>query len=203
MSWKDRLLENQLVYRLWQAPFVAQKLAPMFRANDPRAFRRVLDVGCGPGTNTAHFLHTDYLGLDINPEYVAYAKARYGKEFVVADATTYTAPEGRLFDAILMNSFLHHVDDAGTARILSHLATLLTPEGRIHILDLVLPDNPGIARFLALHDRGHHARPLGRWRELFGAHFAEERFEPYPLKLFGLPPVLWNMVYFKGARRSS
>src|SRR5437867_13058439 len=77
-------LEHTLAYRLWQAPFADKKLAPLFAHNDLRAVRRVLDVGRGPGTNTRHFGHADYVGVDINPRYIAYAQRRSGRAFLVA-----------------------------------------------------------------------------------------------------------------------
>ena len=40
---------------------------------------------------------------------------------------------------ILANSFFHHVSDSAVERILAQLKPLLTPQGTIHILDLVLP----------------------------------------------------------------
>ncbi|RMH13127.1 MAG: class I SAM-dependent methyltransferase [Gemmatimonadetes bacterium] len=198
MSLKDRLLERTWVYRAWQAPFQAQKFAPVRRHNDLTAVRRVLDVGCGPGTNTGHFLHADYLGIDINPRYVEAARRRWGRDFLAADVTRYEVGHGG-FDFILANSFFHHIDDADTDRILAHLATLLAPDGHVHVLDLVLPPGPSPARMLAKLDRGDHPRPLERWREIFSRHFRPVVFEPYPLGVLGV--TLWSMVYFKGAPR--
>jgi SAM-dependent methyltransferase len=199
MSWVDRLLERTAVYRLWQAPFAEAKFAPVRRHNDIGQARRVLDVGCGPGTNTRYFAHAEYLGLDINPAYVEHARRLYGRSFIVADATTYTVPAEQRYDWILLNSFLHHVETGDVRRILSHLATLLTPDGHIHILDLVLPAGPSAARLLARWDRGKYARPLAEWRGLFTESFVPVVFESYPLGAGSL--VLWNMVYFKGRAR--
>ncbi len=194
-------MNRTTAYRLWQAPFAEGKLEPVRRHNDLFAVRRVLDVGCGPGTNTHHFAHADYVGLDLNAEYVAYARRRYGREFVAADVRSYVAPaESRRFDCILVNSLLHHIDLDGTRRVLSHLSTLLTEDGFIHILDLVMPEGPGLARALARWDRGDYARPLGEWREIFSEIFELVVFEPYPLRALGT--TLWNMVYCKGKPRS-
>ena len=66
----ERLLEQPIVYRMWMAPFAEQKLRPVKENGGVHGVRRVLDVGCGPGTNASHFAHTDYLGMDINPEYI-------------------------------------------------------------------------------------------------------------------------------------
>jgi SAM-dependent methyltransferase len=196
-----RLFEHTAVYRAWQAPFAERKFAPVRQHNDLSRVRRVLDVGCGPGTNTHWFAGMDYLGIDINPAYIADARSRTGRTFIVADVTTYEVDPSERFDFIFLNSLLHHIDTASVRRLLAHLATLLADDGHIHILDLVLPDRPSIGKALAEWDRGDYPRPLVDWQELFGQHFEPTLVEPYPLGAFGL--TLWNMVYFKGRRREA
>ena len=200
MSFKERLLEIPLTYRLWQAPFARPKLAPVLASNDLGRVHRVLDVGCGPGTNAALFQHAEYLGLDFNPAYIASARRRFKGRFVVADVTTYSAETEERFDFILVNSVLHHVGDADAALVLSSLERLLSPDGHVHVLDLVLPDHACLARTMARWDRGHHARSLERWTALFEAHFDLVRFQPYGITALGAR--LWNMVYFDGRARS-
>lgn len=190
------VLEQNAVYRLWQAPFAGDKLAPLLARNDLQRVRRVLDVGCGPGTNSHLFSHTDYLGVDINPDYIGHARKKFRRPFVVADVTTYEVAQDQRFDFILVNSFLHHIETLGARRILAHLKTLLTPDGHIHILDLVLPQRRSIARVFARLDRGEYPRPLEEWRGLFAENFDLVVFEPYPLKALSM--TLWNMIYCKG-----
>ena len=158
-----RVMEWPPVYRLWMAPFAEQKLRPIRAHTDLTRVRRVLDVGCGPGTNTALFSGSDYLGIDINESYIESARRRHRRTFVAADVTTYRVADHERFDLILVNSLLHHLDDSSTVRLLEHLSRLLTDDGRVHVLELVLPDSPSAARFLARHDRGKFARPLDRW----------------------------------------
>ncbi len=196
------IMRFPLAYRLWQAPFAAAKLEPILRHNDLGTVRRVLDVGCGPGTNAPTFAGVDYLGLDINESYVETARRRYGTSttaFVAADACTYEADPEERFDFILLNSLLHHLATGDVNHLLRQLAGQLTPDGHIHILDLVLPSSPSIARWLAKSDRGDYPRPLDEWAEIFGAIFEPVLLEPYPVKGLGVP--LWNMVYFKGAAK--
>jgi SAM-dependent methyltransferase len=186
-------------YRLWQAPFAEKKLDPVRQHNDIGNARRVLDVGCGPGTNTAYFNHSKYLGLDWSQTYVDYARRRFSGEFSVTDVCRYQPPPGILYDFILVNSFLHHIDDENSLRILSKLKRLLTEDGHVHILDLVMPDTPCIARLLAQWDRGDFARSLEKWRSLLSVSFEPVLVEPYRLTACGI--TLWNMVYFKGKAR--
>jgi SAM-dependent methyltransferase len=199
MKLHARLMEHTLAYRAWQAPFAEQKLAPLFAHNDVARARRVLDVGCGPGTNTHHFAGMEYLGIDFNAGYIESARERHGREFVVADVTRYEVPRDRRFDLILANSLFHHIDAANTRRILAHLATLLSDDGYVHVFDLVLPARPSVSRLLARADRGDFPRPLEEWRDLFTDAFEPVVFQPYPLGVAGV--ALWNMVYFKGRAR--
>ena len=192
------ILESTAAYRYLQMPFAKAKLRPVFRHNDLSGVRRVLDIGCGPGTNAAHFRNVNYLGLDINAGYVDYAKRRFGDRFLVADARTYRPPQGE-FDLILLNSFLHHIDDQNAESILKALSPALGDDGFVHILDLVLPEDTGVARWMAINDRGNHPRPIEEWRRMFTAVFDEVVFEPYLVSLVGIPFL--RMVYFKGARR--
>jgi SAM-dependent methyltransferase len=190
------LLEQTVVYSLWQAPFAAEKLAPVLRHNDLRKVRRVLDVGCGPGTNTKYFADQDYLGIDINARYIESARRKHDRAFIAADVTTYKGDHAGKFDFILVNSFLHHISDADSHEVLSSLTDWLTPDGHLHILEMILPGDRSIAQFLANWDRGKYYRPLEEWRTIFEQHMDIVVFEPYSLRRVGT--TLWKMVYCKG-----
>jgi SAM-dependent methyltransferase len=192
-------LNDPRAYSLWQRPFARAKLAPVVRNNDLSAVRRVLDVGCGPGTNAPQFAGSDYLGLDVSRAYVEYARRRHGRRFEAADVRHDRLPPGP-FDFILVNSLLHHLPAADVRGVLARLSERLDQEGHVHVLDLVLPEKPGLARLLARWDRGDHPRPTAEWYALLSSSFEAVLFEPYELP--GRGPVLWSMVYFKGKRSS-
>jgi SAM-dependent methyltransferase len=201
MSALDVIMRQPLVYRLWMAPFAERKFAPIAAHNDMQCIRRVLDVGCGPGTNVAHFTTADYLGIDLNPQYIRDAERRYGAcngrlRFQAQDAATYVAPPRERFDFVLVNSFLHHVDDSTARSILANLARLLSGDGHVHILELVIPEAASIPLYLARADRGEFPRPLEQWRQMFLEFFESVVFEPYDLSRAGV--CLWKMIYFKG-----
>ena len=193
------LLDSPRAYALWQAPFVRSKLQPLVRHNDLSQARRVLELGCGPGTNASCFPQARFLGVDLNRRYIEHARRACRGEFVCADACTFEPPQGERFDCVLLNSFLHHIDDENSVRILSRLHGVLDDDGHIHILDLVLPERSSAARWLATHDRGDFARPLATWRQMLGDIFQPVIFEPYAVRACGVD--LWQMVYFKGRTR--
>ncbi len=187
------------MYRLWQAPFVRDKLAPLTRRHEIAAARRVLDVGCGPGTNASEFTHAEYVGIDLSEPYIQTARRRHRGTFLVADVRTYQPAADDRFDFVLVNSLLHHLDTPAVRHILRSVHAQLTADGHIHILELVLPRRTSVARLLARADRGDYPRPLEAWRELFGEAFEEIVFEPYVVARCGV--ALWEMVYFKGRGR--
>jgi SAM-dependent methyltransferase len=171
-------LDMSWLYRAWQAPFVAQKLALLQRRHPGLPFRRVLDLGCGPGINAAVFRHTEYLGIDIDAGYIRDARARFGDRFQVGDAANLDLAGQQPFDCILVNSLLHHLDDA-----------------QVFVIDLVVPVEPGLPRTLALADRGHFPRALPHLRGLITRSFCLDAEEPFRLHLG--PLTMWQMVYYE------
>jgi SAM-dependent methyltransferase len=73
----ERILEHPAVYAAWQAPFASQKFAPVERHLAHHDVRRILDVGCGPGTNAPRFAGADYVGVDINERYLVIAREKF------------------------------------------------------------------------------------------------------------------------------
>lgn len=192
----DWMLERPAVYSAWQAPFVSSKFAPVERALAGSHVRRVLDVGCGPGTNAPRFASAEYVGVDINERYLQIARGKHAGRFVQADlAAADLVPLGT-FDTILVNSFLHHLPDDAVRGILRQLPRLLEPDGRVHLLELVVPERRSIPALMARLDRGRFARPLAAWRHLFELHLDPVIVEPYT---FG--GGLWSMIYFQGRAR--
>lgn len=150
---------------------------------DPRPGDRVLDVCCGTGEFAPLFAGRggagqEYLGVDLNPRYIAYARRRYGegpgRSFQARDATRLSLPPDSFDRALFVNS-LHHFPDELNRGILRELARVLRPGGRLVVIDLA-GDHPGRAqRFFLDRDRGHYLRPLAAQLALIGEHFAIER----------------------------
>ena len=111
MSILDLIMRQPLVYRLWMAPFAEKKFAPIVAHNDIGRVRRVLDVGCGPGTNASHFVGSDYLGIDLNPQYIRDAERRYGcsnerLRFQAQNAATFVAAPADSPDFLCLSPIL-------------------------------------------------------------------------------------------------
>ena len=149
-----------------------------------------------PGTNARRFAGADYVGIDINEEYLRQARERFPGTFVCMDLTTADVAALGVFDTIIVNSVLHHLPDDTVLRLAAQLNRLLAPDGLAHVLELVLPERASVARLMARLDRARFARPLREWEALLGVSLRPVAVEPYTLG-----PGLWEMVYFLGAAR--
>jgi SAM-dependent methyltransferase len=192
----EYLLEQPFFFNLSQLPFTRQKFARILKHNDLTQVRRVLDVGCGPGTNAPSFAHAHYQGIDINARYIQMARRRYRRDFLVADMTKYEISANEAYDFILINSFLHHIDTDSVHRILARTPHLLAARGHVHSIEVVMPPKPGLSQLLARWDRGNFARPIEEWKTIFSEHLETVVFEPFPVVHLG--QTLMEMVYFKG-----
>jgi SAM-dependent methyltransferase len=189
----ERVMEQPWVYRVWQAPFADRKFEPVQRQLNLKQPRRVLDVGCGPGTNAPRFSGSEYVGIDINEHYLEMGRARHPGLFVQADLSVADLSHLGKFDLVLVNSFLHHLTDEGVEHILSRIPRLMETDGRVHILELVRPEARNLATVMAYLDRGRYARTVDRWKAMFEQHFEPVVIEPYMLGKW-----LWAMLYFQG-----
>jgi SAM-dependent methyltransferase len=139
-------------------------------ASDPRV--RVLDVACGPGAFSDLFPEQSYTGIDINPRYIEYARARFRGEFFVQDARRLDFGEGR-FDEALVYGVLHHLDDGDVTAVAQSVRRVVRPGGVV----LVIEDIPAESRLNLvghlLHwiENGHYIRAADEYRRLLSPHF--------------------------------
>lgn len=194
------ILSHPLVYQIWQYPFYQEKMAPILQAGDIKSAQNVLEIGCGPGTNARFFKHCNYLGVDLSAHYIDYARRHFKGTFEVRNVNLMDPLQYSKFDFLLMNSLMHHLSDDEVSPILSNINRMLAAEGSIHIIDLAMPESTGIAKWLAMQDRGKYVRSIKRWQELFSNNLNVEKFEPFSLKRFGIE--LWRLIYCKARAKS-
>ena len=137
----------------------------------PRPHAQVLDIGCGPGDLRGYLpAELDYVGVDLNPGYIASARRRFPhrSRFLCADARAL----GELgfaggFDLVLLVALLHHLEDDEAAALLGATHALLKPGGRLVALDCVYhPGQSAAARWVIARDRGTSVRTAEGYREL-------------------------------------
>ena len=128
-----------------------------------------LDLGCGTGFLRDHLRDADYLGVDINPAYIAAARRKRGDCFQVGNALE-IGSLSRRFDRIIAIGLLHHLDDNQARTVLAGAHTRLQAGGEIFIIDALWPPvNNRIGRMLRGLDNGAYVRTLAGWEKLFAA----------------------------------
>lgn len=100
--------------------------------------KTALDVGCGTGELVIDLAKKgiDALGIDFAPDMIFLCKEKALKEdvkkasFMHASVYDY-APAGVSYDLIAANGFIEYVSDEELDRFLAHMATLVSPQGRL------------------------------------------------------------------------
>jgi SAM-dependent methyltransferase len=127
----------------------------------PRPGRRVLDLGCGPADILAFLPEVDYLGVDLDPNYIEAAEKKYGDRgtFRCEPGETVADLEPGSFDLVMANGLLHHLTDDQAADLFRVARAALKPGGRFVTLDnCFVPGQSWIARRLIKMDRGQFVR---------------------------------------------
>jgi len=173
-----RLLQRPTIYKAFLDLVGSHAATLRFSTDFVRAKSgdRILDVGCGPGRLIPYLPRVDYCGIDLDPRYLAHARALYGASgarFHLRDLTADSSdfPE-RDFEIVVAFGLLHHLDDAGAARLIDLCHERLRPGGRLVTIDSVIDSRQSrAARFLVSLDRGGHVRTAPAYEELAGRRF--------------------------------
>src|SRR5271166_5133201 len=158
------VLSHPLVYESFQRAIGARSFRRTFVREylRPAAGDRVLDVGCGPAHMLEFLSDVEYVGVDLSPAYIQYAKRAFGGhgKFLVADATSLESHQVEPFDLVTAVGLLHHLSDEGAIQLLRGLrARLSGPGSRLVTIDgCYVGGQSKIAAFLLSKDRGRHVR---------------------------------------------
>jgi SAM-dependent methyltransferase len=109
---------------------VTQNYAALLGAIEGEAPFTLLDLGCGPGRDLAHFasLGHEVVGLDGCAAFCAMARERTGCEVLEQDFLALSLQEAR-FHGIFANASLFHVPSRELPRVLGELRRALAPRG--------------------------------------------------------------------------
>jgi SAM-dependent methyltransferase len=162
----------QILYRLLEVPgvyavnqFLARPTTDRFRQLIRKNIgdtsnRRVLDIGCGIGNYRSSF-GGNYVGIDINPDYIASARKALPDRFEVMDASKLSL-QGERFDDAVTIATTHHLTDDEFLGMTAGALSILYPQGAFHVIDAIMPISSSFAfkKFWFGLDRGQHPRRL-------------------------------------------
>jgi len=173
-----RWLSVPFFYNIFQGAVGGNALRRRIIQNHARARPgdKVIDIGCGPAQALQSFPNVEYLGLDINPDYIAFARRRYGDKgtFVVGDTQSLKG-DSRFKDAdiVIAVSVLHHLDDEEAADCIRFAYDALKSGGRLICHDACwIPNQGALSRYIMSADRGRNIRTEQQYRELAAKVFS-------------------------------
>jgi SAM-dependent methyltransferase len=141
--------------------------------------KRVLDLasGEGYGSNLLAQQAQSVIGVDIDPEAVEHASARYGNrganvQFITGSVTNVPIPDSHSFDAVVCFEAIEHIDDH--AALLSEVKRLLRKDGLL----IISTPNKLVYQDHSKEDNPFHLRELTfeEFRVLLTRQFKYARF---------------------------
>jgi SAM-dependent methyltransferase len=172
-----RWLKVPFVYNAFQAAVGANALRRRFIQNHVRAKSgdKVIDIGCGSAQVLKFLPEVNYIGFDVNPDYIAFARRTYGSKgtFIVGD-TQSVRGDSRFKDAdiVMAIAVLHHLDDEEAAHCIQFAYDALKTKGRFICHEPCWTPNQGaISKYVMSNDRGRNIRTEQQYRQLAAKAF--------------------------------
>lgn len=135
--------------------------------NDRSKKIKILDIGCGSGEISRFFNDLDYIGIDVNPDYIEFARKIYKNNFEVMNAQKLRFKK-RYFDYVVIIGVLHHIDDKNCNLILNEIKRVIKDTGKIIIIEDVNTQSKIdlLGNIIRKLDVGEHIRTQKEWLEL-------------------------------------
>ena len=176
-----RWLKVPLFYNLFQGVVGGNALRRRIIQNHARARPgdKVIDIGCGPAQALQSLPNVEYLGLDIDPDYIAFARQAYGDKgtFVVGDTRSlWSDSRFKHADIVIAIAVLHHLDDEDAVDCIRFAYNALKRGGRLICHDPCWIPNQGMfSKWIMSHDRGRNIRTEQQYRQLVAKFFGNVR----------------------------
>lgn len=130
---------------------------------------KMIDVGCGAGVLSLEFTKEAYSGIDTDPGFIAYARQKYPRNFIVGEGAKLPFADEQV-DFVLIVGVLHHLSTEQCHNVFEEINRVLKPGGSILIIEDTKTSSP-VARFIQSHDQGAFIRSRAEWDTLIGEAF--------------------------------
>lgn len=173
-----KILESPSAFNFWQKVTGAEKWKSRLIREYIKPYHgaRILDVGCGTGSVLNYItknIHVDYVGCDINPDYIARAMKKFGNRgaFYCCDINALPEKESG-FDFALAIGIFHHLDDNSAMALVASVKKKLTPEGKFFIAEPVWTEKQSrVEKHLMKNDRGKNIKTEKEYLSLVKRYF--------------------------------
>ena len=148
----------------------------------------ILDIGCSTGVcgqDVFDMSRDRYVGIDIAPKYIEYARQVYAKgEYMVMDGRELEFPD-KSFDIVSFIGVVHHMEDDVIKACLQEVKRVLKPAGYLIWGEPVLTPNELISNIFLSIDRGKYIRKSSQYLDLLvGFEVVRKRYFSFSLHRF-------------------
>lgn len=187
MELSPRLYHYFVRPRLFSKIYIDNVISQSFALKD----KTILDFGSGTGSGSFMSDPDRYLGVDIDPARVHYARRLYpGYRFDILEDNRLPVDDNYI-DCILIVAVLHHISDEGLPGYLQEFHRVLKPHGKILVLEPCYCDKSRLNnRFMTFFDQGRFIRFADEYLDLFNRQMFRTKIIQRFKKLF------YNEIFF-------
>ena len=191
------ILRIPFIYTTYQKLVGGYRARKLFVENMVKVVpnQKILDIGCGPG-DILDFLPTvNYLGIDLDSNYIEKAKKKYENrgKFICTTITDFTISEPGSFDIVIASGVLHHLNDTESIKLFEVAYNALKFNGRLITYDgCYIKHQNLISKLFLKLDRGKFVRTKNEYEKLASHHFSnvksiiEEEYFRIPYTSIGM-----------------
>jgi len=134
----------------------------------------VLDIGCGVGNYA--FSEDNYIGIDLNFNYVKFAKRKRKVSKLALMDSIFLGFKNETFDVVLMSSIGHHICHRYLQEAILEVKRVIKPNGHFFFVDVIRPlvTTEWMCTILEKIDEGAFFRNEQEYIELLTQHFILE-----------------------------
>ncbi|MFK7831762.1 MAG: class I SAM-dependent methyltransferase [Winogradskyella sp.] len=170
------ILSHPIIYTTYQKIVGGYRARKLFVEKNVaiKPGQKILDIGCGPGDILEFLPDVDYTGIDLDANYIAQAKKKYGNKghFKCAGVDNLDLTEIHTFDIVISAGVLHHLNDKQCFNLFNIAKKALKPEGRFVSFDgCYIPNQNKISQYFLKKDRGQFVRTQPEYEALVKSCF--------------------------------
>ena len=136
---------------------------------------KVLDFGCGIGSNSKLFHHNDYIGVEVDESRVLSSRLKYPKNKFeqipyISTPSDKIPFEDNSFDLVFISLCLHHIDSDTCKLLFKEFSRMLKHNGEIIGIEPCIISKKYFSNvFMNIIDAGDYILPINEYKQIYSS----------------------------------